>query len=233
MKTRHIAATLSAALTALALLPATAQATVIDFNELKKPSGETYIYGPYTDPTGEYQLTADRCANTGTCFITTVNNGRRNIDFDAGKTGLTNFLGSAVTTLSRLDGEAFTLGTIDFASPYGNQSGYGPTEIGLLFTLDFADGRDSLSQTILIPNTAGEWLTRTSLDFSSYGALTAFSWKPTTNSSGFIQFDNINADLAVSAAVPEPATWAMLVLGFGVVGGTLRAGKRKARVNFA
>lgn len=33
---------------------------------------------------------------------------------------------------------------------------------------------------------------------------------------------------AISAAVPEPATWAMLVLGFGVLGGAMRTRARKA-----
>jgi len=233
VKIHHIAAVASAVIASSTLLPTAGHATLIDFNELKKPSGETYVYGAYTDPTGDYQLSADRCSSSNTCFITTVNNGRRNIDFDAGQTGLTNFLGSAVATLSRLDGEAFTLDTIDFAYNYGNQSGYGPTEVGLLFTFTFADGSDPLSETIFIPNTAGEWLTKTSLDFSGYGPLAAFSWKPTTSTSGFIQFDNINVDLAVPAAVPEPASWAMLTLGFGLLGGALRSGKRAGRVTFA
>ncbi|WP_375290300.1 PEPxxWA-CTERM sorting domain-containing protein [Qipengyuania sp.] len=34
------------------------------------------------------------------------------------------------------------------------------------------------------------------------------------------------------AAVPEPATWSMLILGFGVVGGTLRT-RRKNTISFA
>jgi PEP-CTERM motif len=33
------------------------------------------------------------------------------------------------------------------------------------------------------------------------------------------------------AAVPEPATWAMLIIGFGMVGGTLRT--RRRQVAFA
>jgi len=32
---------------------------------------------------------------------------------------------------------------------------------------------------------------------------------------------------AVGNAVPEPATWAMLILGFGLVGGALRSAQRK------
>ncbi len=36
---------------------------------------------------------------------------------------------------------------------------------------------------------------------------------------------------AATAAVPEPMTWAMMVLGFGLLGGALRAKRRKARVS--
>lgn len=36
-----------------------------------------------------------------------------------------------------------------------------------------------------------------------------------------------------SPSVPEPATWAMMVLGMGAVGGAMRSNKRKATVRFA
>ena len=44
-------------------------------------------------------------------------------------------------------------------------------------------------------------------------------------------YDNITfgSDVAVGA-VPEPATWAMMLLGFGFVGGALRSAKRKQKV---
>lgn len=35
------------------------------------------------------------------------------------------------------------------------------------------------------------------------------------------------------AAVPEPQSWALLTLGFGLLGGTLRAGKRRVVLRFA
>lgn len=34
--------------------------------------------------------------------------------------------------------------------------------------------------------------------------------------------DSTGINFSVTAAVPEPATWAMMILGFGVVGGTMR-----------
>ena len=38
---------------------------------------------------------------------------------------------------------------------------------------------------------------------------------------------------AASGAVPEPATWAMMMLGFGAMGATLRRRKTTTRVQFA
>lgn len=38
---------------------------------------------------------------------------------------------------------------------------------------------------------------------------------------------------AATAAVPEPATWGMMVLGFGALGGALRRRRTGARVRFA
>jgi hypothetical protein len=36
----------------------------------------------------------------------------------------------------------------------------------------------------------------------------------------------------VTAAVPEPATWAMMIIGFGLVGGAMRARRQTVRVSF-
>ncbi len=66
---------------------------------------------------------------------------------------------------------------------------------------------------------------------------------------GFLYFDNIHPTAAIhqaayldmkrefgftaSAPVPEPATWLMLILGFGAVGLALRAGKRTRTLSLA
>lgn len=42
------------------------------------------------------------------------------------------------------------------------------------------------------------------------------------------EFDNVNV---VTAAVPEPASWALMLGGFGAIGGALRS-RRKAAVSF-
>jgi hypothetical protein len=45
----------------------------------------------------------------------------------------------------------------------------------------------------------------------------------TSNQNSF-EFDNIGA---LASGVPEPATWAMMLLGFGGIGFMLRNGKRR------
>jgi hypothetical protein len=48
--------------------------------------------------------------------------------------------------------------------------------------------------------------------------------------SGFVQ---ANSTVAAVSAVPEPSTWAMMMLGFGAVGGAMRAAKRKRKLTFS
>ena len=35
------------------------------------------------------------------------------------------------------------------------------------------------------------------------------------------------------AAVPEPATWAMMIVGFGAIGSSLRRANRRTKVRYA
>lgn len=62
------------------------------------------------------------------------------------------------------------------------------------------------------------------------GALELFYW----DSNNGDNFGSITFDVTAAAAVPEPATWAMLILGFGMVGAGLRARtKTKTTLSFA
>ena len=44
--------------------------------------------------------------------------------------------------------------------------------------------------------------------------------------------DNINLTVP-EGSVPEPATWALMILGFGLVGGAMRKSKQRVRVTYA
>jgi hypothetical protein len=199
---------------------ASAATTVLNFDGLRGRNGSTgYVYGPYSEQ--GYTLGANRCSNSNTCFVTT---GTSRTSLDRDGAALVNYLGSAVSTIRRTDGSAFMLDSIDMASNYGNSSGFGQPTLGVRFTFAFADGQSQVVDYTLA-NTPGEWLTVNTLRFD-LAPLVSFSWTPTTNSSGFVQFDNV-ALSDVSAAVPEPASWAVMVAGFGMAGGALR---RRSRV---
>lgn len=67
-------------------------------------------------------------------------------------------------------------------------------------------------------------LTRTGLRFVE------FQYLSTPGSTGPFELDDINLDNLVVSYTPEPATWAMMILGFGVAGGAIRRQRQTASV---
>jgi hypothetical protein len=126
-----------------------------------------------------------------------------------------NFFGST-TTISAVGGAAFTLTSFDFSDAF-----------------DFAD--DPVVVTLNFMGGGNQTLTFTADD--EFGMQTAnvgisgiLSFNLTTSGSAFgedtVQLDNIVYSLdATGPAVPEPASWAMMIGGFGLVGGAMRRAK--------
>ena len=118
------------------------------------------------------------------------------------------------------------------------------TEISFLWgsidtynTIEFLDG-DGMSLGIYTGGSAGiapangnqtDGASNRVVTFTIDGAtsteLAALKFSSDNNS---FEFDNLNV---VSGAVPEPATWAMMIAGFGLVGGAMR--RRSTNVAFA
>ena len=65
---------------------------------------------------------------------------------------------------------------------------------------------------------------------SDFAALTSNSWNKTGG--GDDVFFKASFSSAV-AAVPEPETWALMLIGFGFVGGAMRSAKRRPKVAFS
>jgi len=70
----------------------------------------------------------------------------------------------------------------------------------------------------------------TSYSVTSTNGISGFYVGP-FGAEGNLSIDNLQVTTAASAAVPEPATWAMMIGGLGLVGASLR--RRAARVAFA
>jgi hypothetical protein len=64
------------------------------------------------------------------------------------------------------------------------------------------------------------------IDSSLVGKITGISFA--SNGANALEFDNF----ALGSAVPEPLTWALMILGLGMTGGTLRRWRMRRRVNF-
>ncbi len=66
--------------------------------------------------------------------------------------------------------------------------------------------------------------------FSATGSTEIFGVSFSNNANmGSFEFDNV----ALTAAVPEPATWAMMLIGFGMIGAASRYRRRSAKVTYA
>jgi hypothetical protein len=115
------------------------------------------------------------------------------------------FLGPGVTSVQ--DGEA-SLDYSDLANQ--NLTNYTPDLNQIFFIGDGVNG-DGVTQQFLAPTGAG----------FLYIAV-ADSIGSSTNNGGFLTVDVTGASLDAGAAVPEPATWGLILLGFGGLGASLR-----------
>ncbi|MBN8830746.1 MAG: PEPxxWA-CTERM sorting domain-containing protein [Sphingomonadales bacterium] len=199
-----------ASLSLIAAMPS--QATLIDFNGLARDGGGIHYLSDRSLTFGDYKFTAKHdLANPFLVF------GRSAVaNADPGGATLVHQWGETTMTLARTDGGLFDLIGFNFADlfNYGGQNqqellfeyGNGKTETRL-FTTDNLAGFQYLL------------LNRTGLRQVSF----------TPRSNGWWQIDNVSVEAA--AAVPEPATWMMLISGFAFAGFCTR--RRKLAVEFA
>ena len=125
-------------------------------------------------------------------------------------------------TVTRTGGGTFTLNSL-LATAFDDSNpsfGSPPAPYNVNFT--FTDAIGTTSQSFLIDNMRGFQ----TLNFNRAG-LTSFSF------TGPLQIDDVTLDGMISGAVPEPSTWAMLIVGMGLVGGTMRSRRRNAALAFA
>ena len=76
---------------------------------------------------------------------------------------------------------------------------------------------------------ANRWETAT-LNFTATGSSTVISFLGNAGAR-YAGLDNVSVALLTTPSVPEPATWGMMLLGFGLVGSTLRRRAENRRLS--
>ena len=120
--------------------------------------------------------------------------------------------GTATLKLSDLGNFAFN--SVDFQREYGSSA--------ILSVTGFLGAVSVFSENFATSNSAYQTFA------SSNGAATIdrLVFTGQRNSIGGGSFDNVNLS-RIAAAVPEPSTWALMLLGFGFIGGAMRSVKRR------
>jgi len=198
-----------------AALAGSAQATTVDFSDLIAPPDGMFV-GPIYSEDG---LTFD--ANSADADA--MGSLSDDLNADPGGATLTHFRFSGVLTVTKTGGGGFFLKSFDLADAFND--GIGGTDGSLAFSYVDAGG---LHESLLILDDTPGLQTFT---FNLSG-MTSFSL---VNSPPFFQIDNIVYDegCAIRAGcgvggVPEPASWALMIAGFGLAGGALRRRRTEA-----
>jgi choice-of-anchor C domain-containing protein len=139
--------------------------------------------------------------------------GVRSVDLAGGSLGtLEQAIGDTVAGLSYM---------VTFALSK-NPDGGAPTRTGT-----FQAGDETFNFSYALPNTRPNNMLWQDVSF------TFFSEGPTTirfaaDASAGCCYGPAIDNVRITALVPEPATWAFMIVGFGAVGGAMRAARRKA-----
>lgn len=188
------------------------------------------------------------CAATA---LTVSNASASTITFDGSQQGTLTSFSQNGFTVTAVSGDVNTgVGTGNPPpSLFGYTSGsFAVTGAGLFSFAGFDGGSGALSaqtQTFTYTgfNGAAQAFTATvtrngSGGFNTYASTSSnlidrlvFSLSATNGTS--FNVDNIVVNAAVTPAVPEPATWAMMLVGFGMVGGASRFRRRSVKVSLA
>jgi hypothetical protein len=146
-------------------------------------------------------------------------------DADGPGRTLNNNFTHAVVTMTKVGGGTFDFNSVDLTDIYN--SAEAPMGGDVLFS--FFDGTSTTTQTVTLdalPGLQTFTFNRTSLVSLTFQAVTL----------GEVQTDNfvLNAGGVViepgggGGGVPEPATWALMLTGFGLMGGALRHRRAQA-----
>ncbi len=188
------------------MIAAPASAEVIDFSSLAFDGNTMTPWQKYTTVTvGDYVFTALQPATRP--LLVHARGDENNADPGGATLGINTSGSDLGFEFSRVDGAAFdflSFKATHFTNGYEGPGNGGPLAL-LLDGTSFSAGSYDISPGFQ--------------DFA-VNALGVHTVRITSNN--FFQVD----DLLVSSAVPEPGTWSMMLLGFGMLGATIRFRRR-------
>lgn len=190
----------------------TASAAIVTFEEL---APNTSYNSPLTSGGLTFRNSGDPAGPVGTDGFYAVAPGANGTI-----TLAPNFFGSTTTVNAA---SPFTLTSFDFSDAFD----LADDPVRVLFTFNLFGG-GTTTRTYIADLVEGM-----QTQLVGISNITSFSF--VTSGSQFgentIQTDNWNYTLSAAGAVPEPATWAMMILGFGLIGGAMRR-RETARIRF-
>ncbi|WP_294390116.1 PEPxxWA-CTERM sorting domain-containing protein [uncultured Sphingomonas sp.] len=199
----------------LALAPASAHAVTIDFETLgfdgETNPGPKGIASPLV--IGDYTFTATDPFGLPPILVY-PRQSTNNPDF--GGTSIVPNRSDPGITITRTDGGVFAFNAVDLTFAYDDQNASFPGGLAT-FTLD----GDAFSLTRAFDNAPG---------FQTFG-INAFVSSVRISADSAFAIDNVVLDEA-TAAIPEPAAWAMMLAGFGAIGAAMRR-RQTAAPDFA
>lgn len=218
---RHILlVSLATATIAIGAVPASAQVT-LTFEGVGNLASVNDFYNGGTDSVG----------NSGTNYgINFSSNSLGLIDSSAGGSGNTGNDPSGVTNLFFLEGGAATM-NVAAGFDTGFSFYYAANVAGSITVYDGLNATGNILATLFLPTTPNAYYSWFPIGVAFAGVAHSVDFGGAAN---YITFDNITLGAVTpgNPGVPEPASWALMVSGFGAVGGAMRA-RRKVAVRFA
>ena len=125
------------------------------------------------------------------------------------------FLGGSAATMDVAGG--FTTG---FSFDYADQVGF----TGFVNVYSGLDATGTLLATITLPSTPNPYSVFVPIGVNFAGTAQSVDFGGAAN---FIAFDDITLGSSTAGGPPEPATWAMMLMGFGGMGAAMRSARRR------
>lgn len=197
---------------ALASLAGTANAIVVDFDtQTSLHYASTYV---------EHGFAFSNTSSSSSALLFWGSNYFYSADRNGGTLG--NNYADTTTTIVRTDGARFGLASVDLTDGYNTgRAVAGSTGGNILFT--FRTPWRTTTEIVTLDTIRG-------LQTVAIGRnnLVSVSFRPLSTFARLAQTDNfVFENITMNSSAPEPAAWAMMVVGFGLVGSAVR---RRARI---